>query len=50
MNIACAKQQVGMDEPTPKCARLSTQEVLLELDDIDDPSTWGSDDEFSDIT
>ena len=50
MNIACAKQQVGMDEPTPKCARLSTEEVLLELDDIDDPLTWGSDDEFSDIT
>ena len=39
-----------MDEPTPKCARLSAQEILVELDDIDDPLMWGSDDEFNDIT
>ena len=40
-----------MAEPAPKRARLSIEEVMLELDHEDDgPMTVGSDDEFDDIT
>ena len=39
-----------MDEPVTKRLRLSTEEVLWELDDEDDPMMAGSDDEFDDIT
>ena len=40
-----------MEEPAPKRARLSIEEVMLELDHEDDgPMTVGSDDEFDDIT
>ena len=41
-----------MEEPTPKGARLSIEEVMLELDHEEDdgPMTVGRDDEFNDIT
>ena len=39
-----------MDEHITKRARLSMDEVLMELDNDDQPMTVGSDDEFEDIT
>ena len=34
-------------EPLPKCARLSTEDVLEELEfDVDEPIMLGSDEEF----
>ena len=39
-----------MEKPAAKRVRLSTEDVLLELGNEDEPMTAGSDDEFDDIT
>ena len=41
--------QTGMDRPRAKRVKLSTEEVLLELEEEGEPITAGSDDEFDDI-
>ena len=42
--------QESIEKPAAKRVRLSTEDVLLELENEDEPMTAGSDDEFDDIT